>query len=62
MCSVVKLRSGRVINIKEFSELSMEELWLAYNHLTFNNQHEETTLKLLDEIHYRERVAIYEAR
>ena len=54
------LSNNRQINIENVSDLSMRELWLAYNYLTYNNQHEKIALKLLDEIHYRERVAICE--
>ena len=64
MMSVEKnivLCGSREIDVSKPSELSLSDLWWVYNFLSFRGLREELTRVLLDEIHYRERVEIYEA-
>ncbi|NDG53650.1 MAG: hypothetical protein EBY39_11605 [Flavobacteriia bacterium] len=56
----VVLSSGREINVGVLSDLSLEDLRLAYNALVFKGEREDLSRLLLDEIHYRERIEVWE--
>jgi len=56
----VVLSSGREVDVSEPCELSDEDLWRVYNFLSFRGLREDLCRELLREIHWRERVEIWE--
>ena len=56
----VVMCGSREVDVSEPGELSLSDLWRVYNALVFRGEREELTSVLLDEIHYRERVEIWE--
>ena len=56
----VVLSSGREVDVSEPCDMSLEDLRLVYNALVFRGEREELSRSLLDEIHYRERIEVWE--
>lgn len=56
----IVLCGSREIDVSEPSEMSLEDLRLVYNALVFKGEREELSRSLLDEIHYRERIEVWE--
>ena len=56
----VVLCGNREVDVSEPSEMSLSDLWRVYNFLSFEGRMEDLCRKLLREIHYRERVEIWE--
>lgn len=56
----VVLSSGHEVDVSEPSDLSLEDLRLVYNALVFKGEREDLSRELLNEIHYRERIEIWE--
>ena len=56
----VVLSGGREVDVSEPCDMSLEDLWRVYNFLSFEGLREDLCRELLREIHWRERVEIWE--